>query len=40
VTVYTNFATLKSFVTQETGVQQDADVNRCHLQYKEILKMI
>jgi len=40
VTVYANVATLKSSVTQETGVQNDADVTRCHLQYKKILKMI
>jgi len=40
VTVYTNVATLKSFITQETGVQNDADVTRCHLENKEILKMV
>ena len=28
--VYSNVATLRSFVTENTGVQQDADVTRCH----------
>jgi trypsin len=28
--VYSNVATLKSFVTEQTGVQKDADVTRCH----------
>jgi len=37
--VYSNIANVKSFVTQETGVQQDADVTRCHLQYRNILNV-
>ena len=37
--VYSNVATLKSFVTEQTGLQQDADVTRCHLDDKEILKI-
>ena len=36
--VYSNVATLKSIVTENTGVQWVADATRCHLQYKKILK--